>query len=923
MASGKKQRGWVSAGGVVGRRAVLDSANCVERQWCCRNNFVSATRLWATCAAVAAPRPSNGPTGYGVSSPIVAAAALLRRRLTKAAAISSAMLARKSSYQKGRESQGLLDGMLTDEQAEAVDTMWLASDLMQNVFKYACFMSMVSVSANTPETIKWWPPLGLIVFGVDGLITLLFSVEAIAKINRKGLVRTERSYFRDRWCLFDFTMLIFHWLSVSLQSYELAGRLFPHLNWTYQDWYGAIRSPRPLIMIRFIRSVIKFQLPRNRIQQILKRSSQQIQNVTIFFLFFMALYGILGVQFFGRMDYHCVLPGTNVSNVTISDLAIPDALCSEKGKGGYECPAHMECLKLDLRPKEEGYYGMFNDFAISVFTVYMAASQEGWVYVMYDCIDSMPAWWAFVYFITLIFFMAWLVKNVFIAVITETFAEIRVQFSQIWASREVVAEEDFRQILERSEDGWRLVTIDADKPEGRAPKACQDFLRSTTFQILMMLMVLSNAIVNATFVHHHDASDKPRKRIYYYIECGFTMLFNIECLFKVFCNGWRGYIRRGQHKFELVLCIGSTLNIIKPLYDLNIFTYFQVFRISRLIKASPMLEDFVYKIFGPGKKLGGLILFTVVLLIITSAISLQLFCYVPNLDKFRTFPEALMSMFQILTQEGWADTVVEVMRKTNDSAVPFVAVYFVAYHLFVTLIVLSLFVAVILDNLEMDEELKKIKQLKAREQTSSMRTKLPWRLRIFERFPNRPQMVRLKRIPNEFPLPKVRDSFTRQFADDDAEEGDETPCKNSFAGSKSLLERAYHVRKKQKQIRRLRQIGQLSSKSSVTFVVEESNKTRALLSDSTGAIPTLGRFGTNKYGRKDPTKSRHGPHASMKVKQMYEHLKENGDLVRPSDSAPKKDLKHGEIDIKAIEQKRQHAEITRNRIEVSEPLFNA
>jgi hypothetical protein len=44
-----------------------------------------------------------------------------------------------------------------------------------------------------------------------------------------------------------------------------------------------------------------------------RRSSQQIQNVTIFFLFFMALYGILGVQFFGRMDYHCVMPGTNVS----------------------------------------------------------------------------------------------------------------------------------------------------------------------------------------------------------------------------------------------------------------------------------------------------------------------------------------------------------------------------------------------------------------------------------------------------------------------------------------------------------------------------------------------------------------------------------------------------------------------------------
>ena len=88
------------------------------------------------------------------------------------------------------------------------------------------------------------------------------------------------------------------------------------------------------------------------------------------------------------------------------------------------------------------------------------------------------------------------------------------------------------------------------------------------------------------------------------------------------------------------------------------------------------------------------------------------------------------------------------------------AIYFVGYHLFVTLIVLSLFVAVILDNLEMDEELKKVKQLKAREEveiiylafdeylikTTTMRTQLPWRLRIFEKFPTRPQMIELRKM---------------------------------------------------------------------------------------------------------------------------------------------------------------------------------
>uniref|UniRef100_A0A915N2G0 Ion transport domain-containing protein n=1 Tax=Meloidogyne javanica TaxID=6303 RepID=A0A915N2G0_MELJA len=304
----------------------------------------------------------------------------------------------------------------------------------------------------------------------------------------------------------------------------------------------------------------------------------------------------MGVQLFGRMEFHCVLPGTDPNNVTIADLAIPDTMCSPDGQG-YECPPTMECMKLSLRANQIGFYGMFNDFASSLFTVYLAASQEGWVFVLYDTLDTFPYYFGLFYFITLIFFLAWLVKNVFIAVITETFAEIRVQFSEMWQSREVPPnnrnQDNINQNkLEKDEEGdWHIKEVD-------------------------------------------------------------SKLLNF------------GVTERGT---------------------------FRLFRLLRLVKISPMLEDFVYK-------------------------------------------------------EGWTDVVVEILRSTNEYWVPFVAIYFVGYHLFVTLIVLSLFVAVILDNLEMDEELKKIKQLKAREETTTMRTQLPWRLRIFEKFPSRPQMIEFRKI---------------------------------------------------------------------------------------------------------------------------------------------------------------------------------
>ncbi|RLW07778.1 hypothetical protein DV515_00003862 [Chloebia gouldiae] len=93
---------------------------------------------------------------------------------------------------------------------------------------------------------------------------------------------------------------------------------------------------------------------------------------------------------------------------------------------------------------------------------------------MYRAIDSFPRWRSYFYFITLIFFLAWLVKNVFIAVIIETFAEIRVQFQQMWGSRSSTTSTATTQMFhEDAAGGWQLVAVDVNKPQGRAPACLQ------------------------------------------------------------------------------------------------------------------------------------------------------------------------------------------------------------------------------------------------------------------------------------------------------------------------------------------------------------------------------------------------------------------------------------------------------------------
>ncbi|EDX01669.1 sodium leak channel non-selective protein isoform X1 [Drosophila yakuba] len=840
------------------------------------------------------------------------------------------MLGRKQSLKGGEPF--LADYGPEESLNESADIEWVNKLWVRRLMRLCALVSLTSVSLNTPKTFERYPSLQFITFASDTAVTLLFTAEMIAKMHIRGVLHGEVPYLKDHWCQFDASMVSFLWISIILQIFEVL-EIVPKFS-----YLSIMRAPRPLIMIRFLRVFLKFSMPKSRINQIFKRSSQQIYNVTLFFLFFMSLYGLLGVQFFGELKNHCVMNNTEYDLykrpiLTINSLAIPDTFCSMDPDSGYQCSPGMVCMKMDFLSSYVIGFNGFEDIATSIFTVYQAASQEGWVFIMYRAIDSLPAWRAAFYFSTMIFFLAWLVKNVFIAVITETFNEIRVQFQQMWGARGHIQKTAASQILSGNDTGWRLVTIDDNKHGGLAPETCHAILRSPYFRMLVMSVILANGIVTATMTFKHDG--RPRDVFYeryYYIELVFTCLLDLETLFKIYCLGWRGYYKHSIHKFELLLAAGTTLHIVPMFYPSGL-TYFQVLRVVRLIKASPMLEGFVYKIFGPGKKLGSLIIFTMCLLIISSSISMQLFCFLCDFTKFESFPEAFMSMFQILTQEAWVEVMDETMIRTSKTLTPLVAVYFILYHLFVTLIVLSLFVAVILDNLELDEDIKKLKQLKFREQSAEIKETLPFRLRIFEKFPDSPQMTILHRIPNDFMLPKVRESFMKHFVIElETEDSLVENCKRPM----SECWESNVVFRKQKPVRimnktaKVRAAGSSLRKLAITHIINDSNNQRLMLGDSAmlpvvgtkggGGLKSQGTITHSKPWRVDQKKfgsrsiRRSVRSGSIKLKQTYEHLMENGDIAAAPRANSGRARPH-DLDIKLLQAKRQQAEMRRNQRE--------
>ncbi|KAF7647545.1 hypothetical protein LDENG_00170870 [Lucifuga dentata] len=211
---------------------------------------------------------------------------------------SPSMLKRKQSSRV--EAQPMTDFGPDETLADSADIFWINKPWVHSLLRACAIISVISVCMNTPKTFEHYPPLQYVTFTLDTLLMFLYTAEMIAKMHIRGIIKGDNSYVKDRWCVFDGFMVFFIWVSLVLQVFEIAELVDQMSPW------GMLRIPRALIMIRAFRIYFRFELPRSRITNILKRSGEQIWSVSIFLLFFLLLYGILGVQMFGTFNHHCV-----------------------------------------------------------------------------------------------------------------------------------------------------------------------------------------------------------------------------------------------------------------------------------------------------------------------------------------------------------------------------------------------------------------------------------------------------------------------------------------------------------------------------------------------------------------------------------------------------------------------------------------
>lgn len=142
----------------------------------------------------------------------------------------------------------------------------------------------------------------------------------------------------------------------------------------------------------------------------------------------------------------------------------------------------------------------------------------------------------------------------------------------------------------------------------------------------------------------------------------------------------------------------------------------------RLISAFPQLRRVISGLLTAIPGLGAIAAILIIILYVFAVIGSKLFG-ADYPQWFGSLTISLFTLFQVLTLEGWADIVREI-EKTH----PYAWGFFIPYILFSTFIVLNLFIAVIVEAMQENEEGEE-KRLNATLETISKNVEL-LRLRV-------------------------------------------------------------------------------------------------------------------------------------------------------------------------------------------------
>ncbi|XDV51346.1 hypothetical protein PO909_020233 [Leuciscus waleckii] len=604
---------------------------------------------------------------------------------------------------------------------------------------------------------------------VEYAFLIIFTIETFLKIIAYGLVMHQNAYVRNGWNMLDFVIVVIGLFSVVLElltkdgEKEIVGTQPPvHGHGGKPGGFDvkALRAFRVLRPLRLVSGVPSLQVVLNSII----KAMVPLLHIALLVLFVIIIYAIIGLELFiGKMHATCYYQGTDM----IEDEPAPCAV----NRHGRTCAINGTVCKEGWHGPNGGItnFDNFMFAMLTVFQCITMEGWTDVLYWMNDAMGLELPWVYFVSLVIFgSFFVLNLVLGVLSGEFSKERekAKARGDFQKLREKQQL--EEDLKGYLDwitqaedidpenedDEEDSKRNPSMPASETEsmntenekGEEEKVtccgptcqkiskskcsrrwrrwnrlcrrnCRLAVKSVPFYWLVIILVFLNTL---TISSEHYNQPMWLTQVQDVANKVLLALFTCEMLVKMYSLGLQAYFVSLFNRFDcFVVCGGITetilveLEIMSPL-GISVFRCVRLLRIFKVTRHWASLSNLVASLLNSMKSIASLLLLLFLFIIIFSLLGMQVFGGKFNFDETQTkrstfdnFPQALLTVFQILTGEDWNAVMYDGIMAYGgpSSSGMIVCIYFIILFICGNYILLNVFLAIAVDNLADAESL--------------------------------------------------------------------------------------------------------------------------------------------------------------------------------------------------------------------------
>ncbi|NXA76628.1 CAC1G protein, partial [Thryothorus ludovicianus] len=550
------------------------------------------------------------------------------------------------------------------------------------------------------------------------IFTVIFLTEMTVKVVALGLCFGEKAYLKSSWNVLDGVLVLISVIDILVSMVSDSGTKI----------LGMLRVLRLLRTLRPLRVISRAQ-GLKLVVETLMSSLKPIGNIVVICCAFFIIFGILGVQLFKGKFFIC--QGEDTRNITNK---------SDCTEASYKWVRHK--------------YN-FDNLGQALMSLFVLASKDGWVDIMYDGLDAVgvdqqPVMnynpWMLLYFISFLLIVAFFVLNMFVGVVVENFHKCRQHQEEEEAKRR--EEKRLRRLeKKRRKKSLHLPLALLPAAEAQCKPYYSDYsrLRLMIHQMctshhldLFITGVIGLNVITMAMEHYQQPKvlDEALK-ICNYI---FTVIFVLESVFKLIAFGFRRFFQDRWNQLDLAIVLLSIMGITLEEIEVNaslpinptIIRIMRVLRIARVLKLLKMavgMRALLDTVMQALPQVGNLGLLFMLLFFIFAALGVELFGDLECDDThpceglgrhatFRNFGMAFLTLFRVSTGDNWNGIMKDTLRDCDQESTCYNTVispiYFVSFVLTAQFVLVNVVIAVLMKHLEeSNKEAKEEAELEA------------------------------------------------------------------------------------------------------------------------------------------------------------------------------------------------------------------